>query len=241
MDSVHELYYEWKCPNELTSHTFTTTSGQSAQGTFQSEGGQGTINASCTAPNGQVVNASPINVYVYGSSINNDSITAQLVTAYQAYSGTTPHLMTGIATVESTYAQFANRTLYNISARWPVESPTANSGVYIGLMQVTTQMSTAFDWINNAWTGTAWFAGPKMNYAKQFNQVVKSGNPGLADLTPAQLEMVALEFYGPQAGNCVPMSNWWCYYAPNSNGTAWVKVSDTTVTSYADSVYGAMK
>jgi hypothetical protein len=75
----------------------------------------------------------------------------------------TPHLLTGIAQVESTYAQFSTRTLYGVSAKWPTENfPTKHvpGGTHIGLMQVRPAdygIGAAWNWVENTSSGVALF------------------------------------------------------------------------------------
>ena len=58
------------------------------------------------------------------------------------------------------------------------------------------------DCFANMKSGFNLFVNDKMRGARQFVANARANHPGLRDLMPAELERVALEYYGDQAGNC---------------------------------------
>jgi hypothetical protein len=96
------------------------------------------------------------------------------------------------------YDQFASKTLYGISALWPLENgatSTVPSGTYIGLMQVPVSLGTAFNWLTNTVKGNSVFEekiGNVLSYQKQ--QIAK--NPNLPEMSGQEIEDSALTFYG---------------------------------------------
>src|ERR1700688_2513541 len=147
-----------KCSGCTNSQSLTTASGANGTETYQSMGGQ----LVATATDGANSSAS-VTAYVVGSPIPNSQITTQLTNVYQpGFQGFTPNLLCHIAVQESGYAQFITKTLYGVSARWPVENGATSkvpAGSYIGLMQVPVTMTTAFDWVQNTIAGNGVFMG----------------------------------------------------------------------------------
>ncbi len=144
----------------------------------------------------------------------------QLVSDYGS-TQPTPHLMTGIASVESSIEQFKSEALYGQTLYWPLES--YDGGTHIGLMQMPTSMDYAFNWQDNASNAVALFY-QKESVATTVASNEISSYSGLPALTGAQLENMALTLYGPYAGGTNPAKQ---YYVPGCvGGTA----SGTTCT-----------
>jgi hypothetical protein len=185
-------------PNE---YTFVTTSDGATNTyplSFQSEGGQLTSNATATI-SGTLVNAPQVQSFITGTAIPNSEITSELTSLYQpGFTGYTPQLLCQIALQESAYRQFKTETLFGVSARWPIENfPTLTvvAGEYIGLMQVPTQMNTAFDWTQNAEAGDAVFQD-KINEVLTYQDSQREKYPLLPRMTGRQIEDSALALYG---------------------------------------------
>jgi hypothetical protein len=149
------------------------------------------------------------------------------------YHGTTPNLLTGIASVESTYTQFSNRTLYGVTAQWPTES--FDGGSHIGLMQVQTTKDHAWDWHSNTRDGASLFAD-KIRTAKRLERRIRKQHPGLPQLTGVQIENMALVLYGPYASADLAKQ----YYAVQvlNNAPQWVvnTAGNADGVGYADRV-----
>jgi hypothetical protein len=161
-------------------------------------------------------------ILTHGISIPYSDITNQLVTVYNSpgnvtipndpdgFATVTPQLMAQVAMKESTYKQFAFRELYNFSALWPLESPPSShshSGSHVGLTQVPVTMADAWDWLQNTEDGVIL---PSQNSIEQKLRISYSkvkllqavyGYPStMPDLSPCQLEEMAVELYGPYSG-----------------------------------------
>ncbi|HET8796569.1 MAG TPA: hypothetical protein VFO89_02715 [Thermoanaerobaculia bacterium] len=119
-------YSDGQIINFTNRRTFRTNISDVHNEEYRSMGGRLRITAT-TGERSQQVTA-----YVVGRTIPDDVITDRLVALYPR--GATPRLMTGIAMTESTYRQFADRTLYGITARWPFLNGPA--GTYVGMFQV---------------------------------------------------------------------------------------------------------
>jgi len=165
--------------------------------------------------------------YVDGTAIPNATITSRLVSLYS--SGATPHLLTGIAVVESNYRQFSPRSLYTVYGPWPLESPSPALGLYVGLMQVPNGMPSAFEWLTNTSSGASIFNG-KNSIVQSYVSAQRNGHPSLPDLSATQYEDNQLVLYN---GLPVPSNYVW---QPNSNFTAWTQVSGTGGYNYVQSV-----
>ncbi len=210
--------------------SFETQAGTSTSQQFLAKGGRVTIQASSVVGS-QTVMADPVVITVTGAQIPDDWITTRLVGLYA--SGATPRLMTGIAEVESTYQQFEVRTLYKYNGYWPTESHQ-DGGSHIGLMMVDTSLAlkNAWSWRENTAEGVSEFVNDKLAAAgRVINKIIKS-HPGLRKLSGAELENVALVFYGPYGAKGP-------YYAPAPTGSGWVWVknpANPNGVAYADSV-----
>ncbi len=211
-----------KCSGCTNSQSLTTASGVNGTETYQSMGGQ----LVATATDGAKSSGS-VTVYVVGSPIPNSQITTQLTSIYQpSFQGYTPNLLCHIAVQESGYAQFTTKTLYGVSAHWPVENgATSNvpAGSYIGLMQVAVTMATAFDWFQNSIAGNNVFEG-FVTKAINYQNAQMANVPGLPAMTGQQIEDSTLVLYGGFADHSqksLPPLN---YYIPGVvNGQpAWV-------------------
>lgn len=182
--------------------------GQEISNSYSGSGGLLTISAVAVFDGNRVEKKRTI--HVPGSTIDAADITSRLL---QLYSDCTcqgkyrERLMTGIAKWESgTYQQFKNFTLFGRPDLWPLEDGLYH-GSHIGLMMVTPAMERAFDWHANTEDGVDYFCSDRMYYANNFQTIVKNAVAGLGDLPPGGLELVALELYGDQAGNCVPFAD----------------------------------
>jgi hypothetical protein len=105
--------------------------------------------------------------------------------------------MTGIAMVESTYQQFRLFNRYDITELWPNE-PLGGGGSHVGLMQIDMKLgyprSCFWDWRKNAMNGTALFR-EKLQDARRIVRKIRNANSGLRELTPQELENMALVLY----------------------------------------------
>jgi hypothetical protein len=170
------------------SSSLTTGSGVTQTKTFEAMGGQLTATATQNAGSDRTV------VTITGTTISDHDITNRLASLYAT--GSTPHLLTGIAQLESSYVQFSQLTLYGQSALWPRES--YDGGSHTGLMQMPVSMQMAWDWMANTQGGAALFK-QKLTFAKRFETRIRNTHIGLPALTGTQSENMALVFYGPYA------------------------------------------
>ncbi len=169
---------------------------------YTAKGGKSTVNASLTDSGIKAV-AKPVTFFIVGSAIPDADITARLVSLYAH--GATPNLLTGIAAKESSYAQFTDRPLYGVAARWPTEND--DGGSHIGLMQVKTTYDRAWDWHANTEEGRRLFMRDKLPAATRNERRIRNGDakdnipghPGLRQLTDVELENMAVLLYGPCA------------------------------------------
>ena len=167
-----------------------------------------------------------LTLYLNGVSIAPANITGQLGAIYN---GPHPHLLTGIAQVESSYQPFVNVSKYLVSGYWPNES--YDGGSHVGLMQVPMNMQNAFDWTANMRAGSSLFT-QKVASATNYSNAQVSSHPGLPALSGTQLEYDACVLYGPYGASGH-------YYVPN--GTAWiVNPNNPQGVSYANSVFANM-
>lgn len=214
-----------------TNDTFSSQLNQSTTRTYKYEGGRLTVNASETANSGGNT-ACPIDYsYVVGSAIPNAEITSRLESLYH---GATPNLLTGIAMRESSYTQFYNSTLYGIAARWPHES-ASDGGSHIGLMQMPTTETHAWDWYANTSDAAQLFA-EKIRTAKRLERRIRRQYKALPRLTDDQVENMALVLYGPYASPSLSMQ----YYDVQvvGNTATWIvnTANNPNGVSYADDI-----
>ncbi|HET9555313.1 MAG TPA: hypothetical protein VFP50_20275 [Anaeromyxobacteraceae bacterium] len=210
--------------------TFSTIGSATLPRTYSSTGGKLTLSAAAQIE-GTRRTAGPNVVYITGTAISPDTITARLV---QSYSGATSRLFTGIANKESTYRQFAIRALYGISALWPLES--YDGGSHIGLMMMPVSQAHAWDWTVNTQDAAALFA-QKLVFARSKEDKIISKHPGLRALTDIERENMALVLYGPAASASLSEQ----YYVPvHSQSNDWVwsvnYTGNAPGVAYADSV-----
>jgi hypothetical protein len=188
------------------------------QQSYQSTGGRLTINASESTAAG-TVSACPVKyAYIVGSAIPDNVITSQLLNLYSH--GATPNLLTGIASVESSYQQFSPATLYGYSANWPKES--YDGGSHVGLMQMPTSTQHAWDWLVNASDAAALFSD-KLAAATRIERRIRKLYHGLHHLTDVEIENMALVLYGPYASADLTQQ----YYAVEQVGRKWAWVVNT--------------
>ena len=202
-----------------------TTLGQSTNWLSPSGlGGQGSITVTASVNSGALT--TELLSYIEGTNnIPSTSVTNQLLNLYA--SGATLRLLTGIAMRESSYQQFALRTLYGTQAYWPLES--YDGGSHVGLMQVPNGMNVAFDWIQNTQGGADIFQ-QKLTKAQGNGSSCQAGCPGLPGLTGVKLENDALVFYGPYAGSGP-------YYVPCNDCSGWIQnPNNSDGISYANDV-----
>jgi hypothetical protein len=173
---------------------FNSSGNSSISEQFQSIGGQGDVLATCHAVYGQN-QTYHVTITITGGDIAQSTIINQLVSLYGS-GQPTPRLMTGIASVESGVQQFKPRSLYSVSALWPLES--YDGGSHIGIMQMPTSMAYAFNWLTNTSDGVALFF-QKVTMATGFETKIQASYSGLPALTGVQLENMALLLYGPYA------------------------------------------
>jgi hypothetical protein len=196
---------------------FSTPSGTSLDQTFTAEGGQITAMASATVGT-STMTAMPVAFTVTGAAVPNSLITSQLVSLYST--GATPHLLTGIAMVESSYRQFGDNTLYGQEALWPLEpGDPDDGGTHIGLMMVpiTSGLADAWSWKANAAAGLSVFQ-QKLAIAMSRAQQMMTGKPGLRTLTSLEIENMAIFLYrGPSGAGSLSKQ----YYIPVRTGGGW--------------------
>ena len=184
-------------------------------------------------------------MYVTGGSIPRATVQA-LLDSYHAQ--TYQYLFRGVAMQESGYQQFGTvitgspflNPTYGIVATWPDQSPDGRS---VGLVQVgpwDATPSEAFDWMANIKAGEDLFygttiPGQKMYYANLYDRTFVSRCQGkLPHLTAAQLELVALSYYGHGANYIGRLG---AYYVPNKACNQWVtNFANITNKTYVESV-----
>ncbi|MGC1730590.1 MAG: choice-of-anchor tandem repeat GloVer-containing protein [Steroidobacteraceae bacterium] len=189
------------------TQSFSTTSGQTHNIHYTSKGGQ----LSVTATQGTLT--ANVTLTITGEPIPDATITAQLDSLYA--NGATPNLLTGIAEVESSYEQFdGTETKYGYTGYWPNESK-ADGGSHIGLMMVPTTALEAWDWLDNTSNGASLFQQKLAAAGRNATRIIAQ-NPGLPNLTPVQLENMALLLYGPFAPTTHQLKNQ--YYIPATVG-----------------------
>lgn len=170
--------------------------------------------------------------YVVGRTIPDSVITDRLVSLYAT--GARPRLFVGLASRESSYAQFSTRTLYGRSSRWPNES--YDGGSHIGLLMVPVSMARGYSFWTNTADGVSLFIDEKIPICRSHVASVRASHPGLRDLTSLEYEMCALVKYEEHA------SLGW-YRVPNASGADWIVDPEPThaaAVAYADDVVARM-
>lgn len=237
---------------------FGTTNMEEQDETYQSEGGQVQVTAQTTADDGSTIQDC-VTYYIDGpqTGITDSTITGQLDTLYQQSQSyptdpseqypPTPNLMTRVAEVESSYAQFqypgqgvppGEPNLYpGVDGKWPYESP--GGGANIGLMQLSTTFPDAWDWTTNSADAINLFSGTvspnKITLAGTYATDIINGDPKsnppiddyykLTQPVGSQLENMALVLYGGWLAGlgCGSVPSQTClqsqYYIPTCSGT----------------------
>ncbi len=174
--------------------TFTSTGNTQTSQTFTAVGGQLTVTATCGSHT-----SNPVVFTVTGTAIPSGTVLQQLTSAYN---GPTAGLMRGIALIESSRLQFFTKTLFDVTALWPHESPKSKSfgaGKYIGLLSFPASITDAFNWQSNIQDGIGLF-GQKLAIARSLEVRIIATRPGLPPLRADQLEKMAVELYGDSPG-----------------------------------------
>lgn len=188
-------------PNPLPE-TFNGSATGPVKRTYTAKGGKLTVDATFSEDGVSSV-AQPVTAFIVGTSIPDPNITSRL---YAAYRGATRGLMTGIAAKESSYRHFSPLSKYGITSLWPTES-VEDGGSHIGLMQVATTYTLAWDWYENVAFAVRLFTREKLSAAQRNEARIrrgsaKSGLPGhigLRQLTDVETENMAVLLYGPYA------------------------------------------
>ncbi|MFZ0660132.1 MAG: hypothetical protein WAM05_15510 [Candidatus Binataceae bacterium] len=242
----------------------------SSKGLYQVAGGQLTLNATYNAgaQNDPETNQLIGTVSGIPGGICDAAITSDLSAFMAPY---TQNLFELIASQESSYRQFSlvadfytsappPPPLYTVNTLWPVESPPAKyaGGYAIGLMmdqldltkKSETEMTTAWDWIENAQTGYNTFESKvKLLTTKIMPQVSKYSGLSALSSNSLMFEQMAVFQYAGFASN--PASILSQYYIPQCSsgppkGTAcpngtwqWgVNPNTSTGDKYVSLVYG---
>jgi len=158
--------------------------------------------------------------------------------------------MTGIAMVESTYQQFRHFTRYDIAEYWPNE-PFGQGGSHVGLMMIDIKNHAKkcfWNWKENAEAGVNFFVSEKISKARQNMKKIQRQNPGLRDLTPVELEKMALVLYRGLPRKAVEpkdRSLQYQYFRVNKSVSppSWVRnIENNPVgVTYADTVFSSRK
>jgi hypothetical protein len=173
-----------------------------------------------------------VTFYVVGRPIPENVITDILVAGYVG--GARPRLFTGVADKESSYRQFASRSLYGQTAYWPLES--YDGGSHVGLLMVSASMEHGYSISDNIADALSLF-GDKLSICQAHIDSLRSGRPNLRDLTGEEYEMCALVKYGPHAA-----LSW--YWVPNGSNDNWIVDPDSThapAVAYANDVVERMR
>lgn len=214
-----------------STRSFQTSGSGQGQETYTSQGGKVTVTATSQATGAR---AAPVTFMVTGAALSPAAITTRLVSLYA--NGATPRLITGVADQESSYLQFKQRSLYGISALWPLES--YDGGSHIGLLQMPTaaKIDYAWNWKTNTSAGVSLFK-EKLASAQRIAKEIIKNRPGLRALNQVELEHMALVLYGPYASADRGKQ----YYAPVQTNGAWKWVVNTASNSpgvtYANSCF----
>jgi hypothetical protein len=127
-----------------------------------------------------------------------------------------------------------NNNWYGIHGCFPTQSGQ-DGGSHIGLIQISTTMTDAYDWAQNIQDGIDLF-DTKMSEAGQHEANLRHTYPNLGVLSTVQKEKDALFRYGPFAGTGSSLG--W-YWVPNSAKNAWIKnTGNPNGTGYVDDVLG---
>lgn len=225
--------------------TATSTSGTATSITLNSRGGSLSFTASATFPGGLTATASSQSAALVSGiqgGIPDTTITSELNRLYNlvpSQNKYVPNLMTGVAMKESSYAQYANFTLYGRSDLWPKESLHENGDIdasHIGLMQVPTIMGApyAFNWKTNAYEGVMNRFSFGLDRSQQLLIQDQQYNPGLS-LSSPQHEQNALCIYrlGENRNNR--------YWIPTTNYQSYVITSNTDCTMYVSQVLNNLR
>jgi len=207
------------------SATTSTTIGQSTNYTTPvALGGQ--VNAQVQATLAGQSFTQSVTFYVLGTPIPDPTITSQLDWLYRA--GTTPNLLTGIASKEGSYMQFySQETRMGVMGEWPYES--YDGGSHVGLMQVPNTLKDAFDWYTNTSDGYGIFES-KLTSAHNYVSNQIAGHPSLPAATGSQYEDDALVYYGPYGAAGT-------YWVPSSDYSTWVpNPNNTNGVNYANAI-----
>jgi hypothetical protein len=208
------------------SATTSSTIGQSANYiTPVAKGGQ--VNAQVQATLAGHSFTQSVTFYVLGTAIPDPTITSRLI---GLYSGTTPHLLTGIAKAESSYKQFNDETEMAFFGKWPYGNAANQytpADSYVGLMQVPNGMVNGFDWLTNTTAGENVFQG-SLTSATNYVSNQQSLHPQLPGLSGQELEKEALSFYGGFSTR---------YHLVNSSGNGWVTTTRSDLLTYVANVF----
>jgi hypothetical protein len=91
-------------------------------------------------------------------------------------------------------------------------------------MMVPTTPAVAWGWTNNAAAGASVFQSKLTSANNNANKIIAT-HSGLPNLTPTQLENMALLLYGPFAPTMNQLANQ--YYIPAEVGGAWTWIVNT--------------
>ncbi len=211
--------------NTTTNRTYAGQGGRMKVEAVERVNGQGADKTAC-----------PVEyTYIVGTPIPDAEITARLI---ELYGGATPNLLTGIAAVESSYRQFAGRTLFSFNALWPNES--YDGGSHVGLMQMPTNQANAWDWQANT-SNAARLFDDKIRAARRLEGRMRRPYKDLNRLSDVQIENVALVLYGPHASASLNMQ----YYTVqvSDNNVQWIvnTANNGPGVAYADNVRGSIR
>jgi hypothetical protein len=193
-----------RCVGCTNSQVFETESGSNGTEVYVSMGGQ--LVTTAAANTSDMMNMTS---YIVGAEIPTETEVSLLDSIYP---GPTSNLLSGIAYVESSIAQFEESSNYGISAYWPKESN--DGGSHIGLLQLPVAMDVAWDYTINVQKGEQLFAGEKVGFATRLMNKDIATHTGLPVLNGVQLENMALLLYGPKASTKLAMQ----YYVPFCQG-----------------------
>ncbi len=208
--------------------------------TFTTPAGNGGIAEMTAAAFGTSQTVAP---YIDGSTIPNNTIIAYLG---QIYGGATPNLLVGVATHETSCAQFywADNQAYALLGYWPFENSGRTVPV-VGMMQISSasavglSMAILFDWTANAQAGLTVFQASLTNATTMTNQLI-AAYPTLPAKTAVQLENDGLWLYGGFGGYGTKLlaQPWTLYWIPNASNTGWVQsTADPDGTAFISAVY----
>ena len=102
------------------------------------------------------------------------------------------------------------------------QASKSDGGSHIGLMMVPTTAAEAWGWIHNVTAGASLFQTKLTTAATNANSIIAT-HPGLPNLTPAELENMALLLSGPYATQDLQDQ----YYIPVMVDGAWAWTVNT--------------